>query len=87
MSEGVVQIKVLGGGCENCHNLEKNARTAAGQLGVEATFELTGDPAEYLRYRLLYTPGLVVNGKLVSAGRVPDVAEVTSLLATALADA
>ncbi len=85
MAESRLQIKVLGGGCENCHNLEKNARAAAGQLGIEASFELTGDPAEYKRYRLLYTPGLVVNGKLVSAGRVPDVPEVVSLLATALA--
>jgi small redox-active disulfide protein 2 len=87
MSGGKMQIKVLGGGCENCHNLEKNARAAAEQLGVEATFELTGDRTEYARYGLLYTPGLVVNGKLVSAGRVPDVAEVVSLLATALAEA
>jgi small redox-active disulfide protein 2 len=87
MSDGKMQIKVLGGGCENCHNLEKNARAAAEQLGVEATFELTGDRTEYARYGLLYTPGLVVNGKLVSAGRVPDVAEVVSLLATALAEA
>jgi small redox-active disulfide protein 2 len=87
MPNGPLQIRVLGGGCENCHNLEKNARAAAQQLGIEATFELTGDHAEYARYKLLYTPGLVVNGKLVSAGRVPDVAEVTSLIATALAEA
>ena len=87
MSEGKVRIKVLGGGCENCHNLERNARAAAEQLGVEATFELTGDQAEYRRYMLLYTPGLVVNDRLVSPGRVPDVAEVTGLLATALTEA
>ena len=82
-----MHIKVLGGGCENCHNLEKNARAAAEQLGIDASFELTGDRAEYARYKLLYTPGLVVNDKLVSAGRVPDVAEVAGLLATALAAA
>ncbi len=87
MTTGPLLIKVLGGGCENCHNLGKNARAAAAQLGIEATFELTGDHAEYARYRLLYTPGLVVNDRLVSAGRVPDVAEVTTLLATALAEA
>jgi small redox-active disulfide protein 2 len=78
-------IKVLGGGCENCHNLEKNARDATAQLGLDATFELTGDRAEYTRYGLLYTPGLVVNDKLVSAGRVPSVAEITTLLVNALA--
>ncbi len=87
MATDKVQIKVLGGGCENCHNLEKNARAAAAQLGVEATFVLTGDRAEYARYKLLYTPGLVVNDRLVSAGRVPDVPEVTTLLVNALAEA
>ena len=85
MSEGKMQILVLGGGCQNCHNLEKNAREAVAQLGVEATIELSGDPAQYARYQLLYTPGLVINGKLVSAGRVPDVAETVTLLATAMA--
>ena len=87
MTTEKVQIKVLGGGCENCHNLERNARAAVAQLGIDASFELTGDRAEYARYKLLYTPGLVINDKLVSAGRVPDVAEVTTLLANALTEA
>ena len=82
-----LHIKVLGGGCQNCHNLEKNARTAAAQLGVEAAIETTGDPVQYARYGLLYTPGLVVNEKLVSAGRVPTPAEIATLLANALAAA
>jgi len=82
-----LQIKVLGGGCRNCHNLEANARAAAAQLGVEANFELTGDSATYARYGLLATPGLVINDKLVSGGRVPSVAEITTLLANILAAA
>ncbi len=84
MSTEQMHIKVLGGGCENCHNLEAHARAAAAQMGIEAEFEHSGDRAEYQRYGLMYTPGLVVNDKLVSAGRVPDVAEITTLLATAL---
>jgi small redox-active disulfide protein 2 len=79
-------IKILGGGCENCHNLEANARAAAEQLGVEATIDLTGDRAEYARYGLLATPGLVINDKLVSGGRVASVAEVTTLLTNVLAE-
>ncbi len=85
MAEDKLQIIVLGGGCQNCHNLERNARTAVAQLGIDAEIGQSGDRADYARYGLLYTPGLVVNGKLVSAGRVPDVPEVISLLATALA--
>ena len=85
MTNDKLQIMVLGGGCQNCHNLEANARAAAAQLGIEAEIGLSGDPADYARYGLLYTPGLVVNGKLVSAGRVPDVAGVAGLLTSALA--
>jgi len=82
-----LQIRVLGGGCANCHNLEANARTAAAQLGVEATIELSGDRTVYARYGLLATPGLVVNDRLVSGGRVPSVAEITTLLTNVLAAA
>jgi len=81
-----LHIKVLGGGCENCHTLERNAREAAAQLGIDATFELTGDRAEYARYGLLYTPGLVINEKLVSAGRVPAPGQIVTLLTNALAE-
>lgn len=79
-----LNIKVLGPGCTNCVNLEKNARAAVAQLGIDATVEKLTNPADFARYGLLYTPGLVVNEKLVSAGRVPDVAEVTTLLASVL---
>ena len=78
-------IKVLGGGCANCHNLEANARAAAAQLGVEATVEHSGDRAVYARYGLLATPGLVINDRLVSGGRVPSAAEIVTYLTNALA--
>ena len=81
-----LHIKVLGGGCANCANLEKNATAAVAGLGVEARIEHVSDPAEYARYGVLYTPGLVINDKLASAGRVPSVAEITTLLTNVLAD-
>ncbi len=80
----MMNIKVLGPGCANCQNLMQNAHEAATQLGIEATFEKVTDRSEYPKYGLLYTPGLVVNDKLVSAGRVPTPAEITTLLATAM---
>jgi arsenate reductase len=80
-----LHIKVLGGGCANCHNLEKNARAALVQLGVDAEIEHVSDPGEYARYGLLFTPGLVVNDKLVSAGRVPTANQVATLLVNELA--
>ena len=80
-----LHIKVLGGGCANCHNLEKNVRSAIVQLGEDAEIEHVSDHAEYARYGLLFTPGLVVNDKLVSAGRVPAVNECITLLVNELA--
>jgi small redox-active disulfide protein 2 len=82
-----LRIKVLGGGCANCHNLEQNVRSAIAALGVDAEIEHVSDPAEYARYGLLFTPGLVVNDKLVSAGRVPAVSECVTLLTNELAAA
>jgi small redox-active disulfide protein 2 len=80
-----LHIVVLGGGCANCHNLEVNVRSAIVQLGADAQIDHISDPAEYARYGLLFTPGLVVNGKLVSAGRVPAVDECVTLLVNELA--
>jgi small redox-active disulfide protein 2 len=80
-----LHIKILGGGCANCERLEKHAKAAVTQLGVEATFEKSGDYNEYARYGLLATPGLVVNDKLVSGGKVPAVSQVVTLMTNVLA--
>lgn len=80
-----ISIKVLGPGCENCHLVEEHARAAVTLLGLEAKIEHVTDRAEYPKYGLLYTPGLVINGKLVSGGRIPSVTEVTTWLADAAA--
>ena len=78
-------IKVLGPGCDNCQNLEKNAREAVDALAVDATIEKVTDRAEFARYGLLYTPGLVIDEKLVAGGRIPAVAEISTWLADAAA--
>ena len=79
-----LHIKILGGGCANCDRLAQNAKQAVAQLGVEATFEKSGDPAEYRRYSLLATPGLVANDQLLSGGRVPSADQIMTLLANVL---
>ncbi|CAG0930722.1 hypothetical protein TFLX_01899 [Thermoflexales bacterium] len=80
----MLDIKVLGPGCDNCKKVEAIARQAALNLGVEAQFEKVIDRAEYPKYGLLYTPGLVINNKLVCGGRIPTEAEVTTWVADAL---
>jgi small redox-active disulfide protein 2 len=76
----VLNIKILGPGCANCRKLEAVARDAASVAGVQAEFEKVSDMKQIMRYDLLSTPGLVINDKLVSSGRIPTVAEVKKWL-------
>jgi small redox-active disulfide protein 2 len=80
----MLTIKVLGPGCANCVNLASIAQRAINNLAIEAKVEKVTEYAEFAKYRLLATPGLVINEKLVSAGRVPSEAEITTFLTTAL---
>lgn len=76
----MVNIKVLGSGCANCKRLEAMARKVVETLAVEAEFEKVTDYAEIMKWPILSTPGLVINDKLVSAGRIPSEKEITDWL-------
>ncbi|MHB8087013.1 MAG: thioredoxin family protein [Anaerolineaceae bacterium] len=76
----MVNIKVLGPGCNNCKQLESNARKAVETLGIEAEIQKVTDYAEIMKWPILSTPGLVINNKLVSAGRIPSEQEITDWL-------
>jgi small redox-active disulfide protein 2 len=85
----MLSIKVLGPGCANCDRLEKLTRLAleeikAGQPEVEGTVEKVTDRDRFLDYGLLATPGLVINEKLVSAGRIPSTGQIKNWLQEAL---
>ena len=79
-----MDIKVLGPGFDNCKKVEAIARQAVANFGIEAPFKKVTDRAEYPKYGLVYTPGLVINNKLVCGGRIPAEPEVMSWLADAL---
>lgn len=76
----MLTVKILGSGCANCKKLEAVAREAATASQVEAEFLKVTDMQQIMAYDLLSTPGLVVNEKLVSSGRIPTVAEVQKWL-------
>ncbi len=79
-----MEVKVLGTGCPNCKRLEKATREALAEMGVEATLTKVTDMVDILSYNIPATPGLVIDGKVVSYGRIPQKAELTSMIATAL---
>ncbi|MBK8989972.1 MAG: TM0996/MTH895 family glutaredoxin-like protein [Chloroflexi bacterium] len=81
----MLQIKVLGPGCSNCQKVEAAAKNAVTTLGVEAEIIKVTDYGQIMAYNLLSTPGLVINEKLVAAGRIPKDAEVIGWVKSALA--
>lgn len=73
-------IKVLGPGCKNCTNLEKNVREALTRLGVDAEVEKVTDYADIMAHGVMSTPGLVIDGDVVSYGRVPTPTQIVELI-------
>lgn len=76
----MVTIKVLGSGCANCKRLEATTRKVVESLGIEAEILHVTEYADIMKYPILSTPGLVVNEKLVSAGRIPTEVEIAGWL-------
>ncbi|MCK9986522.1 MAG: hypothetical protein AzoDbin1_02994 [Azoarcus sp.] len=80
----MVNIKVLGPGCANCRKLEEVAREAVASLGVQAEITKVTDMNEIIAHDVLKTPGLVINGKLVSSGRIPTPATIAEWVRAAM---
>ena len=80
----MLTIKVLGSGCANCKRLEQIAHKVVDEMALEAEIIKVTDYKDIMAYNILSTPGLVINEKVVSSGRIPTPAEVTTWLADAL---
>lgn len=76
----MLNIKILGSGCANCKRLEQIVRKVSENNALEAEIEKVTDFQEITKYPILSTPGLVVDGKVLSSGRIPSEAEITKWL-------
>lgn len=75
-----MKIEVLGVGCAKCNKLEENVRQAIRELGLDAEVDHVRDLTEISRRGVFMTPGLVVDGKVVSSARVPSVEKLKGIL-------
>ncbi len=75
-----MEIKVLGPGCPNCRTLDRITREVVEKNGISATVTKIEDIMEILKYGVMSTPALVVDGEVVVQGRVPSSEEVRQLL-------
>ncbi len=85
----MLTVKVLGPGCSKCNFLEERARLALEEIkaeypDLEATIEKIGDIDVFMEYGLMTTPGLVINDKLVCAGRVASASVIADWMREAL---
>lgn len=80
----MLTIKVLGSGCANCKRVEQIVRKIITDMSLEAEVIKVTDYNDITAYNILSTPGLVVNERVVSYGRIPSPAEVTTWITNAL---
>ena len=75
-----MNIQVLGTGCPKCKSLEKATREVVEQNGIDATISKVEDIVEIMKFNIMTTPALVVDGKVVVKGRVPSMDELKQIL-------
>ena len=74
------KIQILGTGCAKCQKLADNAKQAAENLGFEYDMEKVTDINQIMAFGVMTTPGLVVDGKVLFAGKVPNPAAIEKLI-------
>jgi small redox-active disulfide protein 2 len=78
-----MKIEILGTGCKKCETLAANAKAAADKLGLNYELVKITEIAKFAQYGVMMTPALAIDGQVKVIGKVPNEAELTSILATA----
>ena len=79
-----MEIKILGTGCPKCKTLEKMTREVVEKNGIAATIIKVDDIMEIMKFGVMTTPALVIDGNVVLKGKVPTPAELTIVLMNTL---
>ena len=79
-SEAVMEIKVVGGGCPCCDDLEQDLMTVMTEMNIAADIEHVTDTAEIANVDIPGTPALVINGEVKAVGAMPKKAQLKALL-------
>ena len=74
------KLQILGTGCPKCKKLSENAEAAAKAMGIEYTIEKVTDINEIMKFGVMLTPALVVDGVVKVVGKAPDPEAIKSLL-------
>ena len=75
------KLQILGTGCPKCRKLAENAEAAASALGIEYVVENVTDINEIMKFGVMMTPALAVDGQVKAVGKVPDPDDIKPLLA------
>jgi small redox-active disulfide protein 2 len=78
-----VKIQILGTGCPKCKALALNTESAVKELGLNAEIEKVTGIQDILKFQILMMPGLVIDGQVKAAGRIPSTDEIKQLLTAA----
>ncbi len=75
-----MEIKILGPGCAKCKTLEQLTRDVVSKNGIDAIITKVDDIMEIMKYNIMTTPALVIDGKVVAKGRIPSAEEIKQFL-------
>ena len=75
-----INIKILGEGCEKCDTAFNRVKESVSELGIDAEIEKIEDLLGIVAYGVMSTPGIVINDRVVSVGRVLSVSETSELI-------
>ncbi len=76
-----MKIQVVGTGCPKCQKVEQNVINACAELQLDADITHVKDITQFAKLGIMFTPGVVVDGRVVFSGRVPSVEEIKAALA------